>query len=520
MGQPSGEPGGGAGGRDVATDEGARNGDRGELVDVSEGGPAGAGGHGAGEGGAGGNGDPCGEGSVADNAATSIGAAASAGGGSDGGVAGEGVGQGGDSSEEDDHNYEITDFSMVTPWERLIQEVEDILKMWGLDKGQLGRGWDGAYRATREHTVLNYSKTKGVQHRCAQLTYCGTKLLLRHVVWLPEGLILGSAGVCGIETIWNKRSSAATFSNYVHELGCCLGLANYLVLVPDDEQKGFFSSSLLVPAPRPSLSLQECSFLRSTLTVAQHNVGCTLAGFTPWGQRTTPAAQADFPYTFQGLQIVGNILRRNKCYLDAQASQETADAMRSPLGCVQYMRARYCKAGDNVTISLRDTHYLVEDGVEEVLLRPQTITKLTNMPVHPTVLGLEGAWRYVSASAGPSVSDPLWGTSKDCIHRLTVELTWHNIAEEQLALSSHGSARDAGGGRGDSGRGSDCLSLDNVGHMSVACQFDEHLPCPLALALERFCGLYFECQEFSSFRDIWDTGNDSLRLKNAQTSSL
>ena len=86
--------------------------------------------------------------------------------------------------------------------------------MWGVDKGKLGSGWDGAHRATREHTVLNYSKTKGVQHRCCpltycgvvglfylltrslftrhrccQLTYCGRQLLLRHVVWLPEGLV-------------------------------------------------------------------------------------------------------------------------------------------------------------------------------------------------------------------------------------------------------------------------------------------------------------------------------------------
>jgi len=98
------------------------------------------------------------------------------------------------------------------------------------------------------------------------------------------------------------------------------------------------------------------------------------------------------------------------CFLDAQASQETADAMRSPHGCVQYMRARYCRPGDDVTISLRDTHFLVEDGVEEVLLRPPTVTKLSNLPVHPAAMSLEGAWRYVAASSGPSVSDPIWGT--------------------------------------------------------------------------------------------------------------
>ena len=47
--------------------------------------------------------------------------------------------------------------------------------------------------------------------------------------------------------------------------------------------------------------------------------------------------------------------------------------------------------------------------------------------------------------------------------------------------------------------------------MSVACQFAEHLPCPLALGIERFCGLYFESHEIESFRDVWDTGNDPVR---------
>ena len=45
------------------------------------------------------------------------------------------------------------------------------------------------------------------------------------------------------------------------------------------------------------------------------------------------------------------------------------------------MRAHYCRPGDDVKISLRDTHFLVEDGVEEVLLRPPTIAKLSNLPV-------------------------------------------------------------------------------------------------------------------------------------------
>lgn len=111
--------------------------------------------------------------------------------------------------EEDDENYEITDFSMVTPWERLIFEVEDILKKWGVDNCQLGSRWD-EYPATREHTILNASGTKGVRHRRASLTYLGRSLVLRHVVWLPEGIDTATQGFCGVESIWRKRSSAAT----------------------------------------------------------------------------------------------------------------------------------------------------------------------------------------------------------------------------------------------------------------------------------------------------------------------
>eukprot|EP00960_Hanusia_phi_P032814 750086-Hanusia_phi.AAC.3 len=140
-------------------------------------------------------------------------------------------------NDEDDHNYEITDFSMVTPWERFIQDIEDVLKKWGLADGRMGHGWDGEYPATREHTLLNSSKTKGVQHRCVNLDYAGLKLILRHVVWLPEGQGWKTGSVCGVETIWNKRSSAATSSNYIHELGGCHGIANYLILVPDTTQK-------------------------------------------------------------------------------------------------------------------------------------------------------------------------------------------------------------------------------------------------------------------------------------------
>ncbi len=111
--------------------------------------------------------------------------------------------------EEDDDNFEITDFSMVTPWERLIFEVEDVLKKWGVDNCQLGSGWD-EYPATREHTILNASGTKGVRHRRTSLTYLGRSLVLRHVVWLPEGIDPATQGFCGVESIWRKRSSAAT----------------------------------------------------------------------------------------------------------------------------------------------------------------------------------------------------------------------------------------------------------------------------------------------------------------------
>eukprot|EP00961_Rhodomonas_salina_P092243 1241242-Rhodomonas_salina.1 len=57
-----------------------------------------------------------------------------------------------------------------------------------------------------------------------------------------------------------------------------------------------------------------------------------------------------------------------------QASRETSDSMRTPYGAVQYMRARHCRPGDHVTISVRDTHFLVEEGVSAV---DQTISRST-----------------------------------------------------------------------------------------------------------------------------------------------
>ena len=112
--------------------------------------------------------------------------------------------------DEDDHNFEITDFSMVTPWEHLIYDLEEILRRWGVADGGLGTGWDAAYPASREHTILNSSGTKGVRHRRSNVIYLGRPLVLRHVVWLPEGLDVPSLGYCGVESIWRKRSSAAT----------------------------------------------------------------------------------------------------------------------------------------------------------------------------------------------------------------------------------------------------------------------------------------------------------------------
>ena len=45
----------------------------------------------------------------------------------------------------------------------------------------------------------------------------------------------------------------------------------------------------------------------------------------------------------------------------------------------------------------------------------------------------------------------------------------------------------------------------------ATCQFAEDLPCPLALSLERFVGLYFEALKIATFHEIWDTGSDSIR---------
>jgi hypothetical protein len=219
--------------------------------------------------------------------------------------------------EEDDHNYEITDFSLATPWERLVRDVEDVLARWGLANGGLGSGWETLFPPTREHTILNSSKTRGVMHRCERVQYRGITYLVRHVCWLPEGThdtrhsrkakSERYTGLCGVEALWNKRSSAATTTNYVHELGCSLGVANYVIFVPDDSQGGTHR-----------VSLQEVTTMRSTLAIAMQNIRCVLCGITPSGPRGTPSSYADFPYTFHGFQAHHGQTTRFCCYLDAQ----------------------------------------------------------------------------------------------------------------------------------------------------------------------------------------------------------
>ena len=155
---------------------------------------------------------------------------------------------------------------------------------------------------------------------------------------------------------------------------CCLGLGNYLILAPESRRGGgLFGAAGAAGAG--AMTRKECALLRSTLSVACGNVGCCLAGLTPTAgeARAAPDARADFPFTFQGLQVVGRRVVRHWCYLDAQASQETAAAMRSPYGALLYMRARHCHPADTVVMSVRETHFVVEDGVPQVLMRPVAV---------------------------------------------------------------------------------------------------------------------------------------------------
>ena len=72
-------------------------------------------------------------------------------------------------------------------------------------------------------------------------------------------------------------------------------------------------------------------------------------------------------------------------------------------------------------ISIRDTHFVVEDGVSLVETWARPVTQMLHSHMQP-----EGGWRYVGGGSSnrPSVSDPPWGTCVDPMDRLTVELVW------------------------------------------------------------------------------------------------
>ena len=389
---------------------------------------------------------------------------------------------------EDDHNYEITDFSMVTPWERLIYEVEEVLRRWGVANGHVGSGWDGEFPATQEHTILNSSGTKGVRHRKCTIPYLGRQVVVRHVMWLPEGKDERTAGVCGIESMWKKRSSAATGSNYVHELGCCHGIANYLILSPDDSER------------RAHATMQECTLLRSTLAVAMNNVCCGLAGFTPSGPRGTPTTRADFPYTFQGIQWRRGSIARLCCYLDAQASRETAESMRSPNGVVQYMRTRHCYPGDRIKLSVRDTLFLVLDGEAAVPL-PSTVNSST-----------PSDWKSWVGVGRRSCSDLDWGGDSDPMDRLTLELVWSGIDEDRVTPAPSTEQSESAGAQAT--RRPCGLPLADAKDWALVCQFSDHplsLSCPLAAAVGRLCGLCLSSEGIDSFAQLW-TADDPITL--------
>ena len=167
-------------------------------------------------------------------------------------------------------------------------------------------------------------------------------------------------------------------------------------------------------------------------------------------------------------QMVGGQVLRHWCYLDAQASHETADAMRTPYGAVQYMRSRMrapsppldprirhrlysppsappstslppapCAAagegteggggahgGGGVLISVRDTHLLVEDAVAQVALPPPASLRsgMRDMKVKQTcttssttnTIQTEGAWpqqqhhHHVTSSSSNTNMDGAW----------------------------------------------------------------------------------------------------------------
>jgi hypothetical protein len=54
------------------------------------------------------------------------------------------------------------------------------------------------------------------------------------------------------------------------------------------------------------------------------------------------------------------------------------------------------------------------------------------------------------------------------------------------------------------------LPLADATEWHVACQFADDLPCPLAEAVERLCGIYLRAQRIQSFSEVWET-DDPIR---------
>ena len=73
------------------------------------------------------------------------------------------------------------------------------------------------------------------------------------------------------------------------------------------------------------------------------------------------------------------------------ASQETAAAMRSPYGALLYMRARHCHTADTVVMSVRETHFVVEDGVPQVLMRPVAVVCMHKADIGGVRIGADEA---------------------------------------------------------------------------------------------------------------------------------
>lgn len=150
------------------------------------------------------------------------------------------------------------------------------------------------------------------------------------------------------------------------------------------------------------------------------------------------------------------------------------------------MLARHCFSGDSISISVRDTHYLVMDG-------RATLSR----PTH--------SWRTgATARATPSASDFNWGCESEPMDKLTLELTWAGIAGDAIPRG------DMKGARGDVTGDSCGLPLREASEWHVACQFIDDLLCPLAEALERLCGVYWRAQKIRAFSDVWEA-DDPIR---------